>query len=99
MCSEIVMLEGMGCSLFIFVFCVQMNQNAFQPGGHMPPFPTGAFPPGLPPQTPGGQVVTFPPHIPHPMATAAAAAAAAAAAMSNREGEAKEEQVGVVPLK
>ena len=72
-----------------------MNQNAFQPGNHMPPFPTGAFPPGLPPQTPGGQIVAFPPHIPHPMATAAAAAAAAAAALSNRDGggEPKEEQV------
>lgn len=81
----------MGC----FNDYYQMNQNAFQPGGHMPPFPTGAFPPGIPPQTPGGQVMAFPPHIPHPMATAAAAgaAAAAAAAMNNREGETKEDQV------
>ena len=83
----------------VSLLCLQMNQNAFQPGSHMPPFPTGAFPPGLPPQTPGGQVVAFPPHIPHPMATAAAAAAAAAAAMNNREGgEPKEEQVGDIFL-
>ncbi|XP_065889415.1 transducin-like enhancer protein 1 isoform X2 [Dysidea avara] len=66
-----------------------MNQNAF-PGGHIPSFPPGAFPPGIPPQTPG-QMVAFPPHLPHPMATAAAAAAAANAA-AMKESDKSEEQ-------
>jgi len=78
---------------------LQMNQNAF-PGSHIPSFPPGAFPPGLPPQTPG-QVVAFPPHLPHPMATATAAAAVAAVAnaAAMKEGDKSEEQVSVVLLK
>lgn len=74
-----------------------MNQNAF-PGGHIPSFPPGAFPPGIPPQTPG-QVVAFPPHLPHPIATAAAAAAAAASVAAMKEGDKSEEQVSVIMMK
>jgi len=63
-----------------------MNQNAFQPGNHIPPFPTGAFPPGILPQTPGGQVVAFPPHLPHPIVTAAPVM------NNNREGSTQQEE-------
>ena len=73
-----------------------MNQNAF-PGSHIPSFPPGAFPPSLPPQTPG-QVVAFPPHLPHPMATVAAAASVVNAA-AMKEGDKSEDQVSVMLLK